>query len=321
MSQKDWIEHDYYAELGVDKDAPQAAIKKAYRKLAQKNHPDTNQGDPGAEDRFKKISHAYDVLSDTKQKEEYDRVRQMVAAGGFRSNPQPGFGGGGGNQRVRVDLGDMFSGGGNIFGDIFGGAFGGGGNSWNPPQRGEDQEAETTLSFEEALSGVTVDLRVDEFGGPRSVKARIPAGVNDGTRIKIAGRGEYGANGGPAGDLFVKVRVRTHKLFGRKGKDVTLTLPVSFTEAALGAQVEAPTMNGSPVKLKIPAGTPSGKTFRVRGKGGPGEGSKSDLLVTVYVTVPTKLSGKAKELVEQLAQVLTESPRQNLENGEEPQRG
>lgn len=314
MSQKDWIEHDYYAELGVSKDAAQNDIKKAYRKLAQKNHPDTNQGDAGAEERFKKISQAYDVLSDAKQKEEYDRVRQMVAAGGYRSGPQPGFGGGGG-QRVRVDLGDMFSGGGNIFGDIFGGHFGGGGtgNSWSPPQQGEDQEAETTLSFEEALAGVTVDLRVEEFGGPRSVKARIPAGVNDGTRIKIAGKGEYGANGGPSGDLYVKVRVRPHKLFGRKGKDVTLTLPISFTEAALGAQIDAPTMNGAPVKLKIPPGTPSGKIFRVRGKGGPGEASKSDLLVTVHVAVPAKLSSKARDLVEQLSQELTESPREHLQ--------
>lgn len=316
MSQKDWIEHDYYAELGVDRSASGPEIKKAYRKLAQKNHPDTNQGDAGAEERFKKISQAYDVLSDPKQKEEYDRIRQMVAAGGFRSGPQaysPGPASGG--QRVRVDLGDMFSGGG-IFEDLFGGSFGGGGTSWRPPQAGSDQQAEATLAFEDALEGVTVDLRIDEFGGPRNVKARIPAGVNNGTRIKLAGKGEPGSGGGPAGDLYVTVKVSPHPVFGRKGKDVTINLPISFAEAALGAEVEVPTMNGSPVTLKIPPGTASGKTFRVRGRGAKGKAGKADLLVTVQVAVPSKLDAKARELIEQLAEVLTESPRRAMGMGE-----
>ena len=308
MSQKDWIEQDYYAQLGVDKNASQSDIKKAYRKLAQKNHPDANPGDAGAEERFKRISLAYDVLSDPKKKEEYDRIRQMVGAGAFRGGPG-GFGGGG--QRVRVDFGDMFSGGGSIFDDLFGGSFGGS-TFTNVPQKGADLEAEATLSFEEGLNGTQVDLVVNEFGGPKRVKARIPPGVSNGSRIRLPRKGEIGTGGGPSGDLYVRIKVLPHKLFGRKGKDVTLNLPVSFAEAALGAQIDVPTLNGSGVKLKVPAGTPSGKTFRIRGKGGSGEGSKSDLLVTVQVAVPQHLSGEARELVERLGEVLTDSPREAL---------
>ncbi|MGQ0679695.1 MAG: DnaJ C-terminal domain-containing protein [Actinomycetota bacterium] len=319
MSQKDWIDHDYYAELGVDKSSSPAEIKKAYRKLAQKTHPDANQGDPGAEERFKNVSQAYDVLSDVKQRQEYDRIRQMVAAGGFRSGPGGrGAGASGrgaeGGQRVRVDLGDMFSGGGGIFDDLFGSGGGGGfGGGVRFPQKGDDHQTEATLSFEEALDGATLDLRIEEFGGARTVKARIPGGVSDGSKIKLAGKGEYGRDGGPSGDLYVRVRVRPHKTFGRKGKDVTLNVPISFVEATLGAQVEVPTMNGSPVTLKIPAGTPTGKTFRVRGKGSTSGSSNSDLLVTVQVAVPTRLSSVARELVERLGEALTESPREALD--------
>ena len=309
MSQKDWIEHDYYAELGIDKSASQSEIKKAYRKLAQKHHPDANQGDSGAEERFKRISQAYEVLSDSKKKEEYDRIRQMVAAGGFRSGPQ-GFPGGAGGQRIRVDFGDMFTGG--VFDDLFGGGFGGGGG-FRVPQKGADLETEASLTFEEALEGTQLELVINEFGGPKRVKARIPAGVTDGSRIRLPGKGEIGTGGGPYGDLYVRVKVGKHKVFGRKNKDVTLTLPISFVEAALGAQVDVPTLNGSPVKLKIPAGTPSGKTFRIRGKGGTAEKNKGDLLVTVQVAVPTKLSSEARALVEQLGEAMTESPREAWE--------
>lgn len=320
MSQKEWIDKDYYAVLGVDKSASDADIKKAYRKLAQKHHPDANRGNAGAEEKFKEISQAYDVLKDPKTKEEYDRIRQMVAAGGFRSTGAggPGFGGfGGGGQRVRVeDVGDMFGGGGG-FNDLFGDLFGAGGGAaagFGRPGRGGDLETETSISFDQALEGVQVELRIAERGGaPRTIKARIPAGVNDGARIKLAGKGSPGAGGGPAGDLFVKVRVRPHKVFGRKNKDLTLALPVTFPEAALGAQVEVPTMNGGPVKLKIPAGTSSGRTFRVRGKGVVSGKDRGDLLVTVQVTVPEKLNREARSLIERLAELETESPRAAIE--------
>jgi molecular chaperone DnaJ len=181
------------------------------------------------------------------------------------------------------------------------------------PQKGADLETEATLSFEEALDGTQVDLVINEFGGPKRVKARIPAGVSDGSRIRLPGKGEIGTGGGPYGDLYVRVKVSPHKLFGRKNKDVTLNLPISFAEAALGGQVDVPTLNGSPVKLKIPAGTPSGKTFRIRGKGGSAATNKGDLLVTVQVAVPTRLSQEARALVEQLGEVITESPREAME--------
>ncbi|MBW3591414.1 MAG: DnaJ domain-containing protein [Actinobacteria bacterium] len=322
MSQKEWIDKDYYAVLGLNSKASSADVKKAYRKLAQKHHPDNNPGDSKAEDKFKEISEAYRVLSDDKQRAEYDRIRQMVAAGGFRqAGPGgPGFGGaggfgGGGAQRVRVeDLGDMFSGGG--FEDLFSGFFGGGGPGGASgfraaPSQGTDLETEAALFFEDAVNGTMVDVQLSDPGGgpPRNVKARIPAGVQDGSRIRLAGKGTPGMNGGPAGDLFVRIKVRPHKVFGRKGKNLTITVPVTFAEAALGAQIEVPTLSGDPVTVKIPAGTSSGKTLRVRGKGGPG----GDLLVTVQVAVPAKLSKKSKELIEKLADELNaESPRDHL---------
>lgn len=322
MSQREWIDNDYYAVLGVDRKASGADIKKAYRKLAQKYHPDNNPDDSKAENKFKEVSEAYRVLSDDKQRAEYDRIRQMVAAGGFRQagpgGPGPGFGGfgGGGAQRVRVeDLGDMFSGGG--FEDLFSGLFGGAGaGSAGPgfraaPSHGSDLETEATLSFTDAVQGTMVDVQLSDPGGgpPRTIKARIPPGVQDGSRIRLAGKGARGMNGGPAGDLFVKIKVRPHKVFGRKGKDLTITVPVTFAEAALGAEIEVPTLDGGSVKVKIPAGTSSGKTLRVRGKGGPA----GDLLVTVQVAVPAKLSKKSKELLKQLATELdAESPREHL---------
>ncbi|CAN5898975.1 DnaJ C-terminal domain-containing protein [soil metagenome] len=324
MSQKEWIDKDYYAVLGVDKSASAADIKKAYRKLAQTHHPDANPGNPKAEEKFKEVSAAYDVLKDEKTKQEYDRIRQMVAAVGFRSTGPggPGFGGfgaGGGGQRVRVeDIGDVFGGGSASFGDLFGDLFGSGGGAASGfggrAMRGQDLETETTISFDEAMEGVQVEMLINQRGGsPRTVKARIPAGVSDGARIKLAGKGSAGPGGGPSGDLYVKVRVRPHKVFGRKSKDLTLALPVTFAEAALGAQIDVPTLNGGPVKLKIPAGTSSGRTFRVRGKGVPSGKDKGDLLVTVQVAVPEKLNREAKSLIERLAELDTESPRGALD--------
>lgn len=310
MSQRDWAEKDYYAILGVSKTASEADIKKTYRKLAQKYHPDANPGDKRAKERFKEISQAYDVLSDAKTRKEYDQFRQMLQAGfvGF-----PG-GAGGGARRVRIeDLSDLFSGSGaeDLFGDtLFGGMFGGGRR-----RRGADLETSTRLGFEEALQGATVSLRLRDPRSPeeRSVKVRIPAGVTDGARIRVPGKGGASPGGGQPGDLYVNVSVEAHPIFGRKGRDLTLSLPITFAEAALGAVVDVPTLNGERVKLKIPAGTQPGKVFRLRGKGAGTDGARSDLLVTVSVAVPSKLSKDSKDLLKRFAETQAESPREHLE--------
>ena len=377
---REWFDTDYYAVLGVAKNASASEIKKAYRKLAQQHHPDANPGDAAAEERFKEISAAHDVLGDEERRRSYDRVREMAAsgvgAGGF-----PGGGAGGwpgGNVRYeQVDIGDLGD-----LGDIFGGMFGGGGagrrgRSQGRPQRGADLETTVTVSFDDAMTGTTVPVRISgpatcrtchgsgaapgtqpvvcpRCGGSGSVSVnqgffpmaqpcpqcqgsgrivetpcptchgtgterrtrrfnvKIPPGVRDGARIKLAGRGEPGQPGAPAGDLFVRVRVGEHRVFGRRGDDLTVELPVTYPEAALGAQVSVPTLNG-PVKLKVPGGTPDGKTFRVRGKGAPKKsGGHGDLLATVRVDVPRKLSRRQKELLRELQEADDANPRSRL---------
>lgn len=242
MSGQDWLEKDYYAALGVPKDADQAAIKKAYRKLARQMHPDHNPGDSSAEARFKEVGEAYSVLSDPEQRQQYDQLRAM--AGG--------------------------------------------------PRQGADLEAVTTLPFRQATEGSTVSLSVEG----RTVNARIPPGVHDGQKIRLRGKGRPGANGGPAGDLVVTVRVTPHPVFTLDGNNLRETVPVSFDEAALGAQIEVPTLDGGTVRLKVPAGTPSGRTLRVKGRGITTSKGTGDLLVTVLVVVPQKLTGAARDAVE-----------------------
>jgi molecular chaperone DnaJ len=370
---REWLEKDYYAVLGVPRNASPAEIKKAYRKLAQQNHPDATSGDRTAEERFKEVSAAYDVLGDDKKRAEYDRVREMAGAG-FRVGGPGGFGPGGfGGGRVRFeDLG--FDAGG--LGDIFD-VFGTGGRRGAAAARGADLEAEVTVSFEDAMTGTTVPLRVsgmaacETCGGSgarpgsrpqtcpecrgsgtvavdqgffsisrpcprcggrgqiiedpcetcrgtggtrrtRDLKVKIPGGIEDGARIRLAGRGEAGPPGGRPGDLYVVARVAPHRFFGRQGSHLTLRLPVTYTEAALGAHVEVPTLNGS-VKLKVPSGTASGRTFRVRGKGAPRPGGgRGDLLVTVEVQVPTKVSREERDLLKRLQEAHRDSPRQGL---------
>ncbi len=302
MSQRDWFEKDYYAVLGVDSSASPEEIKKAYRKLAQRYHPDANKGDASAEKRFKEVSEANSILSNAAKRKEYDEMRRLVEAGGQRFY---GFGpshpGGGGN--VRVNIGDLFGdeGGSGLFDDLMGG-FGFRGR----PRRGHDIETEAQLSFDQAVHGTTVDIS----GG----KVRIPPGVRDGARIKVARRGGAAAQGGEPGDMYVRVSVEPHPLFVRgTNGDLTITVPITFPEASLGARVEVPTL-GEPVVVKIPSGTRSGKTFRVKGKGGPGpKGGEGDLYVTVMVEVPQKLSKKEKELLEQFAQAHAGHPREHLE--------
>ena len=300
MAQRDWADKDYYAVLGVDKKASKDEIKKAYRKLAQKFHPDANEGDTGAEARFKEISEAHSILSNDSKRAEYDQMRSLIEAGGHRTY---GFRPGHGGDNVRVDIGDigdLFGGaGGGMFEDLFG--FG------NRARRGSDMETEVRLSFDDAVAGTTVTV-------PGGSKVRIPPAVGDGARIKIPGRGEQ-PRGGTPGDLYVKVNVESHPIFSL-GKDAALLvrLPITFHEAALGTKVQVPTL-AEPVTVKIPAGTPHGKTLRVRGKGAPRrDGGNGDLLVKVEIVVPQKLSRKEKEILEKFAAEHTTSPRAHFED-------
>jgi molecular chaperone DnaJ len=366
----DWAQKDFYQELGVAKDASADEIKKAYRKLARANHPDSNPGDAAKHDKFKAVAEAYDVVGDAEKRAKYDEMRSLYG-GGFRGGyTGGGFPGG----EAGFDLNDLLrerAGGGGGFGDMFGDLFGGGGGGRSGrtrrarAQKGQDVESSATIGFTDALEGVTVSLRltadsacpdckgtggkpgtkphvcpecdgagfvVSSAGGAfsinetcprcggrqlvydepcptcggsgrgvsaRTIQARIPAGVKDGQRIRLRGKGGPGEHGGPAGDLYVTVKVRPHRLFGRKDDNLTLDVPVSFDELVLGADIKLPTLGGAPVTLKVPPGTPNGRTFRVRGRGAPkADGSKGDLLATVEVHVPATVDGPAKEAVE-----------------------
>lgn len=304
MASQDWLDKDFYAVLGVSKDVADDELKKTYRKLARKYHPDSNPDDPSAEARFKEISEAYAVLSDQKQRQEYDSVRAMGSGARFA----PGAGGSAGFEDL---FGGVFGGGAGRqsagFGDIFS-MFGGG--QPNAPTRGRDVRARTRLSFAQAISGATVSLRTADGS---SVRTKIPAGVKDGATIRIRGKGEQSRSGGQPGDLLVTVSVEPHPVFGRDGNNLTVTVPVTFAEAALGATVEVPTFSGESVRVKVPAGTPSGRTLRVKGRGvAPSKGQQGDLLVTVEVTVPRHLDAEARAAVERLAALDAEDPRADL---------
>ncbi|WP_053385228.1 DnaJ C-terminal domain-containing protein [Leucobacter celer] len=312
MASQDWLEKDFYQILGVSKDASDAELKKTYRKLARKYHPDSNPGDAAAEAKFKEISEAYSVLSDAEQRAEYDQIRAM-GAGGARFTA-----GGGGGQGFEDVFGGMFGGGrggshfsyqqsgGQGFEDIFN-MFGGG--APRGPQPGRDIQASTTLDFETAVRGDTVTLQAPN--GP--VKVKIPAGVSDGQKIKVRGKGEPSPNGGPAGDIILTVSVRKHPVFERDGQNLRLKLPVTFSEAALGATVEVPTLEGAPVKLKVQPGTPSGRVLRVKGRGVKSSKGTGDLLAEVQVVVPSHLSDQAREALEAFRDVEPqENPREDL---------
>ncbi len=301
MTGQDWLEKDFYAVLGVPKDADQPTIKKAYRKLARQLHPDHNPGDAKAEAKFKDIGEAYSVLSDAEQRQQYDQLRAMAGGARFTAGSRPGgqgggagfedlFGGlfGGGGTRVRTSTGGGFE-------DVLGGLFGGGGfGQARGPRRGIDLTASTTLPFRTAAAGSTVSLSVEG----RTVNARIPAGVKDGQKIRLRGKGRPGEPGGEPGDLVITVTVEPHPVFTADGTTLKVTVPVAFDEAALGATIEVPTLDGTPVKVKVPAGTPSGRTLRVKGKGVVTPRATGDLLITVQVVVPQKLTTAAREAVQ-----------------------
>ena len=316
MASQDWFEKDFYAILGVSADADSAAIKKAYRKLARRLHPDQRPGDKAAEKRFKEIGEAYAVLSAPEERKQYDAIRSMSHGGARFTSGGPG-GGGAGFEDV---FSNLFGGGGGRGGnvgfstgggagqpnleDLLGGMFGqqgqpgyGGFGASAGPRRGEDIEARTSLSFRDAVQGSTVTLRT--ANGSR-ITARIPVGVKDGQKIRLRGKGNPGDQGAPAGDLILTVQVGQHEVFGRDGDNLTVELPVTFAEAALGATVSVPTLSGDPVKVRIAAGTPNGRVLRVKGRGIPAKTHTGDLLAKVSVAIPQRLSDKAREAVEVL---------------------
>lgn len=319
MASQDWFDKDFYKVLGVAKDTSDAELKKTYRKLARQFHPDSNAGDAKAEARFKEISEAYSVLSDPEQRAEYDQVRAMGSGARFTSGAagQPGgfedvFGSmfGGSNRRAGFQqngfedlLGGMFNNGG--FGRASGGYQGYGG-----PTRGRDLSASTTLDFLTAINGETITLQPS---GGKPIKVKIPAGVSDGQKIKLRGKGEPSPDGGEAGDLVLTVAVRKHPVFERDGLNLRVDLPVTFVEATLGATVEVPTLGGEPVRLRVAAGTPSGRVLRVKGRGVSTPKGTGDLLASVHVAVPSHLSDSAKKHLEEFAASMPqENPRAEL---------
>ena len=293
-AQREWFEKDYYGVLGVSSTASAKEITKAYRKLARSHHPDAKGGN---EERFKEVSAAYDVLGDDAKREEYDEARRIgpSAAGGFASGAD-GF-------NVHFDDFDDLSG---MFGNLFGR-----GQRGPVSMRGVDQETRIHLGFRDAIDGATTNVLLGGTaeGERRQVKVRIPPGVDNGQRIRLAGKGGAGRNGGPNGDLYVVVEVAPDSMFGRKGKHLTLVIPVTFPEAALGSEIKIPTYDHSTVTLKIPPGTKSGTTFRVKGRGVVTTKSTGDLLVTLEIAVPAELSPKERAAIEALSEVTDWSPR------------
>ena len=372
-AQREWYEKDYYKILGVAEDADAKAITKAYRKLARDSHPDTHPGDAKAEERFKEVSSAYDVVGDEAKRKEYDEVRKLGPMTGFGGPGGPGGAGGPGGFNFNVGSDGL----GDILGQMFSRGGGRGSRGGGPsagPQRGADVEATLTLDFVDAAKGLTTTLHltsdaqcstcngsgakpgtqprvcsqcggrgvVDDNQGffsfstpcrgcggagvivdqpcptchgsrvehrPREVQARIPAGVSDGQKIRLRGRGAPGRSGGPAGDLIVECHVTPHPRFGRSGHDLTVHVPITFAEAALGAEIQVPTLDGPPVTLRLKHGTQSGSRHRVKAKGLVTAKSVGDLIVTTDVHVPTHLTAEQRAALEALAAATTVSPR------------
>jgi molecular chaperone DnaJ len=298
MASQDWFDKDFYKILGVSKDTPEAEIKKSYRKLARQFHPDSNPGDAKAEAKFKEISEAFSVLSDSEQRKEYDAVRAMGGGARFTAGGQ---GQGGGFEDV---FSNLFGGGGRGFPGGFGGGFDFG------PAPGVDLTARTSIDFIDSIKGATIKLSLQ---GMEPLNVKIPAGVQDGQKIKLRGKGRPSPNGGPSGDLIVTVRVKPHPVFTRDGANLRVTVPVTFTEAALGANILVPTLGGEPVKLKIHPGIPNGRVLRIQGRGVDAGNTRGDLLATIEVAVPSHMSEKAKKALQDFQEVMpNEDPRTDL---------
>ena len=310
MASQDWFEKDFYKVLGVSKDVSAADLKKTYRKLARKYHPDSNPGDAAAEAKFKEISEAYAVLSDETERAEYDQIRAMGSGARFT----PGAGAGGGfddvfsqftqNRGASQDFDDIFA----MFNQGGGGGFGSGGfgrpsggfRGFGGPQKGSDVRARTTIDFVTAAKGETISLQ-SEDGKPFKIK--IPAGVADGQKIRLRGKGRPSPDGGEPGDIVVEIAVRPHPVFTREGLNLRVVVPVTFPEAALGATIEVPTLGADPVKLRVAPGTPSGRVLRVKGRGITSQKGTGDLLAEVQVVVPAHLDDEARDALARFVEV------------------
>ena len=289
MAAKDLYEKDFYKVLGVDKKAAADEIKKKYRALARDLHPDKTKGDAAKEEKFKAVSEAYEILSDPKKRAEYDEARSLFERGGFRAPQGGGFQGG--------DFHDVFGGGNpqDIFANLFGNA------ARRGPRKGQDLQTEATITFRESVFGTTLDLRLaTDRGQAQNISARVPTGVSDGAKIRVKGKGAQGEAG--PGDLFIQLHVKPHPIFSRKGENLTITLPVTFAEAALGADIKVPTLAGDDVTVRIAPGTPNGRTLRVKGRGITKGSTTGDLLVTVEVQVPQRVDGKALDALKTFAE-------------------
>ena len=325
MASQDWFDKDFYSVLGVAKDVSEADLKKTYRKLARKYHPDSNQGDAAAEAKFKEVSEAYSVLSDEEQRKEYDQIRAMGSGARFTAGGQGAGGfedvfsafqqGRGARYTGAEDFEDIFAmfnqqQGGTGFGSGRFGQPSGGFRGYGGPTRGADVTARTTIDFVTATKGETITLQ-GEDGKPFKVK--IPAGVADGQKIRLRGRGRPSLDGGETGDIVVQVTVRPHPVFTREGLNLRITVPVTFTEATLGATIEVPTLGGDPVRLRVAPGTPSGRVLRVKGRGVETAKGTGDLLAEVQVAVPAHLDEAAREALERFQSLEPkENPRADL---------
>ena len=385
MSARDWLDKDFYGDLGVSSTASADEIKKAYRKLARELHPDANPGNTQAEAKFKAVSEAYGVLSDPAKRKEYDETRRLFSSGAFQQGAGgfPGFGAG--TQTGNFNFNDLFAGaqaqGAGGFSDILGGLFNRrGGATPNTPQARKGNDVQTTIGidFVEAVRGATLPIKLSSpatcstchgtgakpgtnprvctnckgsglisssqgsfaFSEPcpecrgtgrlvdnpcpechgdgvsvqtSTLNVRIPPGVEDGQRIRLPGRGSPGFNGGPNGDLFVVVNVSQHPVFGRSGDDLTITVPVTFSELALGTTLQVPTLDGE-VKVKVQPGTANGRVLRLRGKGGTRRsGTTGDLLVTLQIAVPTRLDAEAEQALRAYTQAtVSYDPRSDM---------
>ncbi len=326
MASQDWFDKDFYKVLGVDKGVSAADLKKTYRKLARQYHPDSNPGDTKAEAKFKEISEAYAVLNDPDQREEYDQIRAMGSgarftaggqgAGGFEDvfsrfgQSRGGASAGGGMPGGFDDFFSVFEQQGTGFGSGRFGQTSGGFRGFGGPQRGADVTARTTIDFVTAAKGETITLQGEDN---KPFKVKIPAGVADGQKIRLRGRGRPSPDGGEAGDIVVTVAVRPHPVFARDGQNLRLTVPVTFTEAALGATIEVPTLGGEPVRLRVAPGTPSGRVLRVKGRGIQTQKGTGDLLAEVQVAVPAHLDDAARDALERFQAVEPkENPRGDL---------